>query len=87
MKNVARLINSLMKKSKFIFDSKSRLEPGFATVVLKDDQVIWQKCVELSDLDKKSKITSVTNFRLASLSKQFTAMAMMILAQRKKYLF
>src|SRR3990167_3713955 len=84
MKNIAQLINQLMEKQKFTFDYKSFLEPGFAVAVLKDNQVVWQKCRGLADIDQRISITPKTNFRLASLSKQFTAMAAMILFERKK---
>ena len=70
--------------TKFTFDSKSRLEPGFAAAVLKNDKIVWKKCIGMADLGKKMPITPQTNFRLASLSKQFTAMAVMILIERKK---
>lgn len=52
--------------------------------MLKDNQIVWRKCVGLADLNKKIPITPITNFRLASLSKQFTAMTVMILVQRRK---
>lgn len=84
MKNATYLINSLMKKPQLTFDFKSNPEPGFATVVLKDNQIVWQKCGGLADVDRRIPITPETNFRLASLSKQFTAMAVMILVERKK---
>jgi len=80
MKKNIDFINFLNQQPKL----QSDLEPGFATVVLKNNQVVWQKCVGMSDIDKKIPITPITNFRLASLSKQFTAMAVMILAERKK---
>lgn len=87
MKNITNLINSLLEKSEFTFDSKSRFEPGFAAVVLKDNNVVWQKCSGLADVGRRIPITQGTNFRLASLSKQFTAMAVLILIERKKLNF
>jgi CubicO group peptidase (beta-lactamase class C family) len=73
-----------MKSLTYLINSLSRLEPGFAAVMLKDNQIVWRKCVGLADLNKKIPITPITNFRLASLSKQFTAMTVMILVQRRK---
>lgn len=84
MKNITNLLNSLVKESEFTFDPESRLEPGFAAMVLKDNQVVWQKCRGWADLIRQTQITPETNFRLASLTKQFTAMATMILVERKK---
>lgn len=58
--------------------------PGYAAIVLKNNKMLWQKCIGLANLDKKIPITPKTNFRLASLSKQFTAMAILILVERRK---
>ena len=80
MKKNIDFINFLNQQPKL----RSGLEPGFAAVVLKNNKVIWQKCRGLSDIARKNPITPRTNFRLASLTKQFTAMAVMILAERKK---
>jgi CubicO group peptidase (beta-lactamase class C family) len=80
MKKDIDFINFLNQQPKL----RSGLEPGLTAVVLKKNQVVWQKCRGLADLGRRIPITPKTNFRLASLSKQFTAMAAMILAQRKK---
>jgi CubicO group peptidase (beta-lactamase class C family) len=58
--------------------------PGYAMAVIKDGRIVLMETAGLADLDKQTPITTKTAFRLASLSKQFTAMAMMILAERKK---
>ena len=53
--------------------------PGAAVVVIRDGQVIAQKTYGLADVDSGTAITAETNFRLASLSKAFTAAAVLLL--------
>jgi len=59
-------------------------EPGGAILVLINDNIVYQRCFGLADLDKHEKITPETNFRLASLTKQFTAYGIMLLEQQGK---
>jgi hypothetical protein len=54
-------------------------EPGVAALVLKDGRVIFQRGCGVADLKTRAKIDAHTDFRLASVSKQFTAMAAMML--------
>jgi CubicO group peptidase (beta-lactamase class C family) len=54
--------------------------PGAAVLVVKDGRVVLQKGYGLADVDSAKPVTRATNFRLASLSKQFTATAIMLLA-------
>ena len=58
--------------------------PGAAVLVLKDGQVAFERGYGIADLRTKSKIDEQTNFRLASLSKQFTAMSIMLLVHDGK---
>lgn len=53
--------------------------PGAAVLVLKDGHAVYQRGFGITDLRTHQKIDERTNFRLASLSKQFTAMAIMLL--------
>lgn len=53
--------------------------PGAAVLVLKDGRVVFERGYGVTDLGTLRKIDSHTNFRLASLTKQFTAMAVMLL--------
>lgn len=62
-----------------IFNEKT---PGCAMSVVQKEEVILEKCYGLADLENKSFITPDTAFRLASLTKPFTAMAIMILRER-----
>lgn len=58
--------------------------PGASVIVIKDGKVLYQKAYGLANLEDKISSTTRTNYRLASMTKQFTAMAIMILAERKK---
>lgn len=56
--------------------------PGAAVLVVADGKVVHQKGYGLANLSTRAPITPGTTFDLASVSKQFTAMAIMILAER-----
>ncbi|MGZ4812949.1 MAG: serine hydrolase domain-containing protein [Terriglobales bacterium] len=74
----AAAINTLF--SKFA----SPRDPGCAVLVIKDGQPVFRKGYGVADLRTLQKIGPETNFRLASLSKQFTAMAVMLLVHDGK---
>ena len=59
-------------------------EPGLAAVVKKDGLVIFEQGYGLGKLGTAEKIDAETNFRLASVTKQFTAMAIMLLVKDGK---
>src|SRR5262249_28691892 len=58
---------------------KSDRAPGAAVLVIRGGQVVFERGYGVTDLDSFAKIGPRTNFRLASVSKQFTAMAIMLL--------
>jgi CubicO group peptidase (beta-lactamase class C family) len=58
--------------------------PGFAVLVLKNGRVALREGYGLADLQVKTPVTSSTNFRLASVTKQFTATAIMLLVHDGK---
>ncbi|MFO7676614.1 MAG: serine hydrolase [bacterium] len=51
--------------------------PGLATLVIKDGEVIWDRCYGYAILEDSTPVTDTTCFTLASLSKTFTATAAM----------
>src|ERR1700722_17305382 len=53
--------------------------PGVAVLVVKDGRKLFERGYGLRDFHSAAKIDPRTNFRLASCSKQFTAMAIMLL--------
>jgi CubicO group peptidase (beta-lactamase class C family) len=58
--------------------------PGAAVLVIKDGQKLFERGYGLRHLHTAAKIDPLTNFRLASCSKQFTAMAIMLLVHDGK---
>jgi CubicO group peptidase (beta-lactamase class C family) len=58
--------------------------PGAAVLVLKGGHPFYERAFGVRDLKSLSKITDGTDFRLASMSKQFTAMAIMLLVHDRK---
>lgn len=58
--------------------------PGLAVVVRKDGRTVFERGYGLRDLRTGTKIDPATNFRLASCTKQFTAMAIMLLVHDRK---
>jgi CubicO group peptidase (beta-lactamase class C family) len=58
--------------------------PGLAVLVRKDGRTVLERGYGLRDLRVQVKINPATNFRLASCTKQFTAMAIMLLAHDKR---
>src|SRR3984893_19498104 len=58
--------------------------PGLAVLVLKDGKKLFERGYGVRDLRSAPKIDAHTNFRLASCSEQFTAMAIMLLVHDGK---
>ena len=67
-----------------IFAPLDAKAPGAAVLVLKGGKVFFERGYGVRDLRGNGKIGSGTNFRLASFSKQFTAMATMISVKDKR---
>ncbi len=55
--------------------------PGAAVLVIENGRTVFHKGYGIADLRTGARITPHTNFRLASVTKQFTAMAIMLLAR------
>src|SRR3546814_8891351 len=58
--------------------------PGAVVLVLRDGQPLVRRGYGLADMDAGTPATPQTNFRLASVSQQFTAAAIVLLAQDGK---
>lgn len=58
--------------------------PGAAVMIVQKTRTVFAKAYGLADLERKIPCTTKTNFRLASVTKQFTAMAILILAEKGK---
>ncbi|HVG29081.1 MAG TPA: serine hydrolase domain-containing protein [Pyrinomonadaceae bacterium] len=58
--------------------------PGASVMVIRDGKVLFKKAYGLANLEDKTPCAADTNYRLASVTKQFTAAAVMLLAERGK---
>jgi CubicO group peptidase (beta-lactamase class C family) len=58
--------------------------PGASVVVIRDGKVIVRRAYGMADLERRVSAAPETDYRLASVSKQFTAMAVMLLAKDGK---
>lgn len=61
--------------------------PGAAVVVMRNDSVIFRKGYGSASLHQTVPVTPSTNFRLASITKQFTAMCILMLEEQGKLSF
>ncbi|MGQ9801192.1 MAG: serine hydrolase domain-containing protein [Candidatus Saccharicenans sp.] len=70
------------KKVSAILSSKiSASEPGAAVLVIKNGQAVLKRGYGVADIRVGNSISARTNFRLASLTKQFTAAAVMLMVR------
>ena len=77
--------SSREKKIDAIFASVTSPDaPGLAVLVRQNGKSIFEHGYGVRDLPTKSRIDTHTNFRLASFTKQFTAMAIMLLVHDHK---
>src|SRR5438045_314603 len=58
--------------------------PGASVTVVHNGQVVASRSYGLADVEARVPITEQTNFRLASLTKQFTATAILLLVKDAK---
>ena len=58
--------------------------PGLSFAIAKNDELKLQRCYGFSDMVSREVMTSTSRFRIASVSKPFTATAIMQLAERNK---
>jgi CubicO group peptidase (beta-lactamase class C family) len=80
-----KAINDLHQRVDGVFAKwDSTVSPGCALSVIKDGQVVYKRGYGMADLDHDIPITPETVFHVASISKQFTAAAIILLAQEGK---
>jgi CubicO group peptidase (beta-lactamase class C family) len=58
--------------------------PGASVMIIQNGEVLYKNSYGFADAAREIKVTTFTNFRLASVTKQFTAAAILILAEEKK---
>jgi CubicO group peptidase (beta-lactamase class C family) len=82
------LSSAIVERVDAVFaDMDKPQHPGAALLVIDRDEIVYLKCYGLADLETQRPITADTSFYLASVSKQFTAMAIMLLAEQGKLSF
>jgi CubicO group peptidase (beta-lactamase class C family) len=59
-------------------------DPGMAVLVKENERILFEKGFGVLRVGERARITPETNFRLASVTKQFTAMAIMLLVRDGK---
>ncbi len=58
--------------------------PGASVLVVRDGEVLFRKGYGMANLEDRVAVTPSTDFRLASITKQFTASAILLLVERGK---
>jgi len=77
--------SSMEKAADAVFSAVTQDQaPGLAVLVRKNGRTLFQKGYGVRDLRAGARIDPQTNFRLASFTKQFTAMAIMLLVHDGK---
>jgi CubicO group peptidase (beta-lactamase class C family) len=74
---------SRTKQVEAIFAPYTGDVPGASVMVIRDGAVVYKNAFGLANLEDRIPASTATNYRLASVTKQFTAMAIMILSDRK----
>ena len=65
-----------------LFEDYTGNVPGASLMIIKDGEIIVEKSYGLAELDTKTAVSPNTNFRLASVTKQFTAMCILQLIEK-----
>ena len=63
-------------------DMDTPQHPGAGLLVIDHNEVVYKKCFGLADVEAGRPVTADTSFYLGSISKQFTAMAILLLAEQ-----
>ncbi|CAM4950729.1 unnamed protein product [Rotaria socialis] len=65
------------------YDAREAIVPGAAVIIICNGKQIFRQSYGFADIETDIETTPVTNFRLASLTKQFTAAAVLLLAEEQ----
>ncbi|CAF4625769.1 unnamed protein product [Rotaria socialis] len=65
------------------YDASEAIVPGAAVIIICNGKQIFRQSYGFADIETDIETTPVTNFRLASLTKQFTAAAVLLLAEEQ----
>jgi len=69
-----------------VFDAvyNNPADPGAAVLIMQGNDTLYSRCFGVADMETRAPITFGTNFCIASVSKQFSAVALMQLAEQGK---
>ena len=85
IRDAQSVVGPTAKEVAKIFDGiATEKTPGFAVLVKKDGRIVFERGYGVKELRTGERIDTKTNFRLASMTKQFTAMAAMLLVHDKR---
>src|SRR5262245_27581796 len=62
-----------------LMNEYSGTRPGASVLVVRDGQSVVRRSYGIADLERQTPATPATNYRLASVTKQFTAAAILLL--------
>lgn len=80
-------MNEFMKKRiDLVFDAvyNNPNEPGAAVLIMQGNDTVYSRCFGVADMVTREPVTFETNFCIASVSKQFSAVALLQLAEERK---
>jgi len=60
-------------------DAYTAPQPGLALRILEDDEVVFERTLGLATIDPTTAVSALSNFRLASITKHFTALSILLL--------
>lgn len=78
------VLSSEQSIDKIMSEYNSEIVPGASVLVMKNDTVIFKKAYGSANLEENRAVTTTTNFRLASVTKEFTAMCILLLQEQGK---
>jgi len=78
--------NEITRRIDKVFDAvyNNPGEPGAAVLIMQGNDTVYSRCFGVADMVTKAPVTLATNFCIASVSKQFSAVAMLQLAEQGK---
>jgi CubicO group peptidase (beta-lactamase class C family) len=76
--NKSEMIDEIMS------DYSDTTGPGASVLVMRDDTILFSRAYGLADISTGERLTTEHNFRLASVTKQFTAMTILMLHEAGK---
>ena len=79
--------SSLTERLDSFFLRQNQRDPGFVLAISKNGTTIYRNSAGIADLNTITPIDSLTDFRMASVTKQFTAMGILLLEKEKKLSF